>query len=239
MNIRDMGLFIFKAENGCSEDLDRIEQYMIWAKSILISIFPCTPLEKATLVIYYHPNTIHSGGIVDCSTMRSDPPNRTIYFLCPSACKNKTAEYYRKNLLHEYTHLFIYREKDPRWFVEGIAEYVAVFHSNDQKILGQYAYYISGIKQQILKSQISFENNMAYSWTTHLIKFLLNEKPLGIQTLLAENEAAFEDDLKRAYGIDLTQMLNLFWDWIGNTFSLDVDSALRAFPLLKELNNNL
>lgn len=239
MNTRNTQFFLFEADDGCSTDLDKIEEYMIWAKGIFSSIFPNIFIEKATLVIYDHPKTINSGGKVDCCTMRSDPPNKTIYLLCPSVCKNKTEEYYRKNLLHEYTHLFTYRRKYPRWFIEGIAENVAVIQSNDPKISKQYNYYFTGIKQQILNKQLSFGNNMSYSWAIHLIKFLLNKNPQGIKLLLEENGLTFEGDLKRVYGFNLNQLLDLFWDWIRSTFSLNIDKNIRGFPLLAEIEKHL
>jgi hypothetical protein len=107
------------------------------------------------------------------------------------------------------------------------------------EILNQYTYYARGIKQQILNKQLSFGNNMAYSWAAHLIKFLLNKNPRGIQLLLLENGLTFEDDLKRVYGFDLDQLLDLFWDWIGSSYSLNIDDTIRRFPLLKEIDNHL
>lgn len=236
---KDASDFLFKADIGCSSDLDKIERYMIWARNRFTSFFPNISIEKVTLEIYDRPKTINSGGIVNCCTMRSNPPNKKIYLLCPSACQNKTEEYYRKNLLHEYTHLFTWKRYAPSWFLEGIAEYVAIDQSDNLRIKDQYAYYYNGIKNQIQNGLLSFVNNMAYAWAMHLIVFLINFNFQKMQSLLLSNGPTFEDDLYSVYGFNLTQMMDAFWHWIEVRYSLTVEAALQQNHFLIEIDRHL
>jgi len=159
--------FIVYYKSGYENDAPKVLQYADYARQVFLDFIPYELDGKVKIYLYPTPSTTESGWYIAYGHMSADYMEKSIYLIAPSEASKQSPyhddAWHKKNLIHEYTHavvgsLVYERQKRqkrymgdylPTWFGEGLAEYAAIFLSNDPKIEEKYSPQLNEVKNLV------------------------------------------------------------------------------------------
>ena len=153
---------------GYCEDAQQILNLAKCARETVIKYLDIEFENRVKIYIYNEPKT-YRGFHLNHSDMKYDHYGYYISMISPTVSSGFDPQYddlwYKSNLIHEYVHAVTleYVKKNgknlncfmPKWFKEGIAEYVKLYHSS-KEILTYYQTYIEDKIKSIKNIEVEF-----------------------------------------------------------------------------------
>ena len=172
--------------------------------------------------IYLHPR---SDWKYSPYSAHADVEARAVHFPAPSeAPRDINDTWYFKNLIHEYVHVahgwilgrkwWGYRET-PRWFREGLAEYIAVMESTPE-VRAAYRRYYEQMRRAVALGDTSFLfKDDIYTWGVWFAIFLTDQFGEDALARIVHSRAPwFSRALEEVTGLDALGLERRWMEWL-------------------------
>ena len=210
---------------GYYEDAQKILDFAICARKKALDYLNMKFDKIVKIFIYIGPRT-RGGYELKYNNMSYDNIRHHISMISPTISSGVDPQYedtwYKANLIHEYIHAVTLeyvneRGKNidcfmPKWFSEGIAEYIKLYHSS-RKILDYYERYIKCKYKSIIDNKIDFNelsrNDLVRNRENHIGWAIL------IEYLI---ETASKDHVLDVFNSDKRCLIDALKEKIGEDF---------------------
>ena len=230
--------FIVYYQSGYETDALKILQYADHARQIIVDFIPYELDKKVKIYVYPAPSITESGWYITYGHMFADYMKKSIYLIAPSEVSKRIPcddIWHKKNIVHEYAHVIagslIYEKQKrymgdylPEWFQEGLAEYAAIFLSNDPEIKEKYSPQLEEVKDLVGSGKgffITVASDIYYGGA-YLVYFLHDTYGKNlIMNLLAKPYPDFYIALEEETGKSIRELENEWLRWACSKFGVD------------------
>ena len=231
--------FIVYYQSGFEDDALKVLKYADFARQVLLDFIPYELNEKVKIYIYPAPSTTESGLYITYGHMSADYMRKSIYLIAPSEASKHNPLYddawHKKNIIHEYAHVItgslIYEKQKrymgdylPMWFQEGLAEYAAIFLSNDPEIIEKYSSQLDEVKDLVRGGRgffITVASDIYYGGA-YLVYFLHDTYGKNlIMNLIAKPYPDFYTALEEETSKSIRELENEWLRWACTKFGVD------------------
>ena len=231
--------FIVYYQSGYEGDALKILKYADYARQVLLDFIPYELDEKVKIYVYPVPSITESGWYITYGHMSADYMGKSIYLIAPSEALKRSPYYddawHKKNIIHEYAHVvvgsLVYEKQKrymgdylPMWFQEGLAEYAAIFLSDDPEIIEKYSSQLEEVKDLVRGGRgffITVASDVYYGGA-YLVYFLRDTYGKNlIMNLLAKPYPDFYTALEKETDKSLRELENEWLRWACSKFGVD------------------
>ena len=231
--------FIVYYQSGYEDDALKILKYADYARQVLLDFIPYELDEKVKIYVYPVPSITESGWYITYGHMSADYMGKSICLIAPSEALKRSPYYddawHKKNIIHEYAHVIVgslvYEKQKrymgdylPMWFQEGLAEYAAIFLSDDPEIIEKYSSQLEEVKDLVRGGRgffITVASDIHYGGA-YLVYFLRDTYGKNlIMNLLAKSYPDFYTALEEETGKSIRELENEWLRWACSKFGVD------------------
>lgn len=241
-------------------DAKLIAELLSYARSTVKEFYPHEYSHKVNVYLYRADEWRESSFRTGQWFLNGEVERARIRMVTPSEHSNGGELYYRKNMVHEYTHLPLAVDlrsesgylKPPGWFNEGLPQYISVFETTEA-IKEEY-YNKRGWKK--VRQQIQDGNGFildigsnVYKGGPHLVEFMVKE--FGKESVVkipGTDTTMFGEALQKRIGLNPLEFELRWLLWANNnydatyeveTYTPDKTVARSKYNELKEEKSNL
>lgn len=219
------GIFTIHYYDGYSSDAHQIAQLLEYARNRVNEFYPHTYTHTVNIYLYregeWNPSSFRTGQWFQSGEVQ----RARIRMVAPSEHPSEGELYYRKNVVHEYVHLPLAVDlrsgsqmlSVPRWFKEGLPQYIAVFETT-QAIKDEY--YTDRrwerVRQRIGEGHgFLLDTGMnVYQGGPHLLEFMVDEfGRTPIVQLPSVDAASFGEALKKRLDLNPIEFELRWLEW--------------------------
>jgi len=221
--------FVIKYKEGYRSDAELILEYSRYARNVTMEAYPHKLEVKVKVYLYDYGSWKDPPWVT-----RADPPKAEMYFLTPSDVPEQYRKYidnlwYQKNVVHEYVHIPTLRDiggsakNPPSWFKEGIAEYIAVFHTT-KEILQKCNWELKNVEDIVKKGDgyLLIVSGDVYGGGAYILKYMYDTygKDRVVAVLKSETKS-FMEALERELEVTYYEFEDNWLKWACEEFDAD------------------
>lgn len=253
------GIFTIKYHDGYESDARQIADLLQYARGVVDEFYPHEYTHDVNVYLFeegeWRPSSFRTGQWFS----QGEVQRARIRMLAPSD-HSRGKLYYRKNVVHEYTHLPLavdYRSHSspmlvPEWFNEGVPQYVAVHRTTDEI---KQEYYNRDSWKEVRDDIRNGRGYLldvgpdVYSGGPHLVEFMVDAFGRDVVASIPSTDAAtFGEAIEVQTGLSPVEFelrwlewanANLDADYQVDSFTTDDTVAASEYEKLEERNSEL
>lgn len=235
------GYFIIHFSKAFESDAVQVLEYCSFSREATLKVYPHRLSAKIHVYLYDLLKSRSTGKEMCTRVGRGNNEDDEIFLLAPSAVPNEDRDkkdkiWFQRNIVHEYVHIPTYKDLyrvrwcdsasgDPQWITNGIAEYIALFHTTGE-IFERYKYYYDSIKNVVNQTSGRFKNldmeKRNNARDAFLMKYTFDEYGRNKAYKLFKTDASsIEEAVKLSLNISYQEFENNWIKWIHTELKID------------------